>query len=260
MAEVSSLLSQQDGGVLTLTLARRKANAFDETLILELADALRRAGKDDVVRCVILTGAGHVFSAGQDISILAGEERILVREGLERTYNRLVRQMRALEKPILGAINGPAAGAGLGVALATDIRIAARSARFVFGFGGIGLTADSGISLTLPVLIGLGRASEMAYTNEPLSAEQALDYGLVNRVVDDADLPGEARAMAERIAAGAPRAHALTKRAFQRAVLGGLDAALDYEVYLQEAAAKTEDHREGVRAFLEKRPPLFRGR
>lgn len=260
MAEASSLLSQQDGGVLTLTLHRPKANAFDEPLVQELVEALRRAGKDDAVRCVILTGAGRVFSAGQDISILAGEERILVRDGLERTYNRLVRQMHTLEKPILGAINGPAAGAGLGVALATDIRVAARGARFVFGFGGIGLTADSGVSLTLPLLIGLGRACEMAFTNETLSAEKALEYGLVNRVVDDTDLPREARAMAERIAAGAPRALALTKRAFHRAVLGGLDAVLDYEAYLQEAAATTEDHREGVRAFLEKRPPVFRGR
>ena len=260
MSDEEILLSEQDGGILTLTLNRPKANAFNEDLILALTEALKRSGQDDGVRCIILTGAGRVFSAGQDVTAFAQGERISLRRHLERTYNRLILQMRALEKPILGAINGAAAGAGLGVALATDIRLAARSARFVFGFTGIGLTADSGTSLTLPLLVGLARASEMAFTNEPLSAEQALESGLVNRVVEDADLSGEARKLAERIAEGAPRALALTKRAFNRSLLGNLESVLDYEAYLQEAAGRTEDHQEGVRAFLEKRAPKFRGR
>lgn len=260
MADDPILLSHQDGGVLTLTLNRPKANAFNEDLIQALFEALRGAESDRSVRCLILTGAGRVFSAGQDVTALASGERVSFRRHLERTYNRLIRQMRLLEKPIVGAINGAAAGAGLGVALATDLRIAARSARFVFGFTAIGLTGDSGTSLTLPLLIGLARASEMAFTNDPLPAEQALAYGLVNHVVDDEVLAGEAQQLATRIAAGAPRAIGLTKRAFNRTALAGLEATLDYEAYLQEAAGRTEDHREGVRAFLEKRTAKFEGK
>lgn len=260
MSDDPLLLSHQDGGVMTLTLNRPKANAFNEELSQALVDALRRAEADASIRCLILTGSGRVFSAGQDVTALASGERTSFRRHLERTYNRLIRQMRGLEKPIVGAINGAAAGAGLGIALATDVRIAARSARFVFGFTGIGLTGDSGTSLTLPLLIGLARASEMAFTNDPLSAEQALAYGLVNRVVDDGDLLVESGGLAERIAAGAPRALALTKRAFNRTALAGLESALDYEAYLQETAGRTEDHREGVRAFLEKRKPKFEGK
>jgi 2-(1,2-epoxy-1,2-dihydrophenyl)acetyl-CoA isomerase len=165
-----------------------------------------------------------------------------------------------LEKPIVGAINGAAAGAGLGVALATDVRIAAASARFVFGFTGIGLTADSGTSLMLPLLIGLARAAEMAFTNSPLSADQALACGLVNRVVPDGELAAAAGAFAESLAAGPTRALGLTKRAFYHAHLASLPAALEYEAHLQDIAGRTQDHHEGVRAFLAKRAPAYTGR
>jgi 2-(1,2-epoxy-1,2-dihydrophenyl)acetyl-CoA isomerase len=171
----------------------------------------------------------------------------------------MVVRVRRLEKPVVGAINGAAAGAGLGLALATDIRLAARSARFVFGFTGIGLTTDSATSLMLPLLIGLGRATEMAFTNQALSAEQALACGLVNRVVDDADLATEAAELAERLAAGPTRALGLTKRAFNHALLPHLEEVLDYEAHLQETAGRTADHREGLAAFLGKREPAFRG-
>jgi 2-(1,2-epoxy-1,2-dihydrophenyl)acetyl-CoA isomerase len=260
MPEASVLLSDQSGGVLTLTLNRPKANAFDQTLIEALVEALRRAEADVSIRCIVLTGAGRVFSAGQDVAAFAAAEgRVSFRRHLERTYNRLILRMRRLEKPIVGAINGAAAGAGLGVALATDVRVAARSARFVFGFTGIGLTADSATSLSLPLLIGLGRASEMAFTNAPLPADQALAFGLVNRVVDDDQLMAEAAALAATIAAGPTRALGLTKRAFNRALLAQLESTLVYESHLQEAAGGTEDHAEGVKAFLEKRQPKFEG-
>ncbi len=261
MPEHPVLLSEQSGAVLALTLNRPKANAFDLTLIDALLDALRRAEGETSVRCVLLTGAGRVFSAGQDVSVIAAAEGPLpFRRHLERTYNRLILRMRRLEKPIVAAINGAAAGAGLGIALAADVRVAARSARFVFGFSGIGLTADSATSLTLPSLIGLGRAAEMAFTNAPLSAEQALAYGLVNRVVDDEQLMAEAGSLASSIAAGPTRALGLTKRAFNRALLAELESTLDYEAYLQEVAGGTEDHAEGVKAFLEKREPKFQGK
>jgi 2-(1,2-epoxy-1,2-dihydrophenyl)acetyl-CoA isomerase len=255
-----TLLSEQRGGVLTLTLNRPKANAFDQSLIDALLEALRRAEGDASVRCVVVTGAGRVFSAGQDVTALGQVDgQVAFRHHLERTYNRMVVRVRRLEKPVVGAINGAAAGAGLGLALATDIRLAARSARFVFGFTGIGLTTDSATSLMLPLLIGLGRATEIAFTDQALSAEQALACGLVNRVVDDADLATEAAELAERLAAGPTRALGLTKRAFNHALLPHLEEVLDYEAHLQETAGRTADHREGLAAFLGKREPAFRG-
>ncbi len=261
MSDYETLLTEQADGVLTVTLNRPKANAFNTQMVDELLAAVRGASREASVRCLILTGSGRIFSAGQDISAFADAERDLsFREHLERTYNRLVVGMRELEKPIVGAINGPVAGAALGVALATDIRIAAESARFVFGFTGIGLAADSGTSLTLPLLVGLGRATEMAFTNEPLSAEDALKYGLVTQVVPDDALQEAARELAGSLAAGPTRALGLTKRAFNRAILGSLKAALEYEADLQQIAGQTEDHQEGITAFGEKRPPEFRGR
>ena len=261
MADPQFLRVETSGGVFTITLDRPKANAFHGPMIEELLDALRHAGSDPAVRCVVLTGGGSVFSAGQDVAAFAkAGGRVSFREHLAKTYNRVITRMRELEKPIVGAINGAAAGAGLGIALATDLRIAARRARFVFGFTGIGLTSDSGTSLTLPLLVGLARAAEIAFTNNPVSSETALAYGLVNRVVEDGELPAAAAELAGTIARGPTRALGLTKRAFNRAHMSELDAILTYEGHLQEIAGLTEDHREGVAAFLEKRPPVYEGK
>ncbi len=261
MSEYETLLTKKDGAVFTISLHRPKVNALSLQMLTELKKAFKDLATDDSIRCIVLTGSGKTFSAGQDVSALAeGIGTIQLREHLENTYNRLVMQMRTLDKPILGAINGPAAGAAVGIALATDLRIAAESARFVFAFTGIGLTADSGLSLTLPLLIGLGRAMEMAFTNQPLSAQQALEYGLVNRLVPDETLAEDAAAWAASLAKGPTRAMALSKRSFNRALLSHLRDALTYEAYLQQVACRTEDHAEGVTAFLEKRPPKFVGR
>jgi 2-(1,2-epoxy-1,2-dihydrophenyl)acetyl-CoA isomerase len=184
-------------------------------------------------------------------------ENLSYREHLQRTYNPLILQIRRLEKPVIAAVNGAVSGAALGIALACDLRIAADTARFVVGFLGIGLAPDSAVSLLLPALIGLGRAAEFAFTNTPIPAEQALAWGLVNRVSPGADLLTHAANLAEELARGPVHAMGLTKRAFNKAVLGNLEAVLDYEAHIQEIAGQGSEHQEGVSAFLEKRPPSY---
>jgi len=166
-------------------------------------------------------------------------------------------QIRGLEKPVIAAINGAVAGAGLGIALACDLRIASEEARFVVGFLGIGLAPDSAVSLLLPALIGLGRAAEAAFTNAPINAQQALDWGLVNRLVAPEDLAVQAFAWAADLARGPVHAMGLAKRDFNRAILPDLERVLDYEAHLQEVASHGEEFKEGVQAFLEKRTPRF---
>ena len=254
------ICAEQDGGVLTIKLDRPKVNAFDLPMVDALLEALAAAEKDDSVRCVVLTGSGRIFSAGQDIrDIQEAREEIPYRYHLEHTYNQVVRKLRAIEKPIVGAINGPAAGAGLGIALATDIRWASENASFSFGFTRIGLAADSGTSIFLPMILGLSMASEFAFDGRTLTAEEAYRHGLVSRVFPDSELRQEAHDYATKLAAGPTRAIGLTKRAFNRTTLKSLDDALSYEAILQEIAGRTADHKEGVAAFLEKRPPSFSG-
>lgn len=244
-------------GVLTITLNRPKANAFNLEMVAALQAALRRAEGDPAARCVLLIGSGSIFSAGQDLREPEQIEGFSYRPHVQRTYNLLVLQIRRLEKPVLAALNGAVSGAALGLALACDLRIAADTARIVVGFLGIGLTVDSAVSLFLPALIGLGRASEAIFTNAALDAGQALALGLVNRVVPAAELPARAMEWAAELAQGPVRAMGLTKRALNRAMLPHLEQVLDYEAYLQDIAGRGEEHQEGWRAFLEKRTPRF---
>ncbi|RME89690.1 MAG: 2-(1,2-epoxy-1,2-dihydrophenyl)acetyl-CoA isomerase [Anaerolineae bacterium] len=249
------LLSEHRDGVLTLTLNRpEKANAFSMEMVAALRDAFREAARDASVRCVVVTGTGHVFGAGHDAEeMLRYMGTTSYRAHLLETYNPLILQIRRLEKPVIAAINGPCAGASLGIALACDMRIAAQTARFVVGFSRLGLVPDSGVSILLPRLIGLGRAMEFTLTNAPISADQALEWGLVNRVVPPEALQEETAQLAARLAAGPIGAYALIKRAFNKTVLPDLEEALDYEAHLQEIASKSEEHRRGVEEFLRKR-------
>lgn len=250
------LISELKNGVLYLTLNRPKVNALNIDLITALQAAFQQAAQDPLVRCVLLSGAGSVFSAGQDIGDF-NREGISIRAHLLRTYNPLILQIRTLEKPVLVAIRGAISGAALGLALACDLRIAAQGTRFVVGFLGIGLAPDSAVSLLLPALIGLGRAAQVTYFNQPFSAEQAFEWGLVNCVVASDRLMQEAQAWAEELTVGPTSAIGLAKRAFNKAILPNLEAVLDYEAYLQDIAGKGAEHKEGIAAFWEKRPPKF---
>ncbi len=254
---MNTILVSPEAGSVILTLNRpERANAFNFEMVNELRSALADAEKDPQVRCVALTGSGDVFSAGQDISEMKRGEVVSYREHLEKTYNPLVLQIRGMGKPVVAAVNGPCAGAAFGVALACDLRIAKSSAYFVVGFGGIGLAPDSGVSLLLPVYIGLGRAQEYFYSNKPITAEQALTWGLVNQV-GDLDFQKLVRKVIDGLVAGPSGVFALGKKAFNRALLSNLEDALKFEGMLQDEAGKSAEHREGVSAFLEKRVPKF---
>ncbi|GAB4484386.1 MAG: 2-(1,2-epoxy-1,2-dihydrophenyl)acetyl-CoA isomerase PaaG [Anaerolineales bacterium] len=252
------LRSDLTNGVLLLTIDRPPANAFNLALIHDLRTAFRQAANDSQARVIVLTGAGSVFGAGQDIAeIHSGGETLSYRQHLLETYNPLILHMRQMEKPIIAAINGPCAGASLGVALACDMRLAADSARFVVGFNGIGLAPDSGVSLLLPALIGLGRASELTFTNQPISPEKALAWGLVNRVVPREALAAESMNLALELSKGPVGVFGLSKRLYNKAVLPNLAETLEYESHIQEIAGGRAEHKEGVAAFLEKRTPKF---
>jgi 2-(1,2-epoxy-1,2-dihydrophenyl)acetyl-CoA isomerase len=253
------VLSSRDGAVLTITLNRPDVyNAINRAMHEGLADALREAADPDV-RAVVLTGAGRGFCSGQDLrefSSLPGG----VREALEETYHPNVRAMRSLEKPVIGAVNGPVAGAGLSLACACDVRIGSSSATFVPGFIGIGLVPDAGSTWFIHRLLGFTRAFEWMVSNRRLSADEALAWGLVSEVAAE-------DAFAERVAelgrwyASLPtRAVAMTKRLFQHAYTASLDIQLELEAELQQAATQTEDFGEGVQAFLAKRAAEFKGR
>jgi len=254
------LLVEVDGGVATLTLNRPDAlNALDAALKVALLDAVRRVGRDNAVRVVVLTGAGRAFCVGQDLRESSGDDGASLAVELREQYNPLILAIRRLEKPIIAAVNGVAAGAGMSLAVACDFRLASEDASFVPAFGRIGLVPDSGLTWFLPRLVGPARAAELLLTGDPIAAPDARRLGLVNAVVAAVDLAPEVRALADRLAAAAPRALALTKRALNRSLEVGLEEALAYEASLQGIAGATADHVEGVAAFREKRPPRFTG-
>jgi 2-(1,2-epoxy-1,2-dihydrophenyl)acetyl-CoA isomerase len=249
-----------DTAVATITLNRPDAlNPLTVPMKQDLLAAFRRVERDRAVRAVILTGAGRAFCAGQDLRERLEPGAAPLGVEVRERYNPIIRAMRGLPKAIVGAINGVAAGAGASLAMACDIRIASDAATFSLAFGRVGLVPDSGATWFLPRLVGATRATELALLNDPVSAIDSVRLGLVGRVVPAAELTTEARSVAARLAAGAPKAIALTKRALNAAWDRDLDAALDYEAHLQDMAGRTKDHAEGLAAFTEKRPPRFTG-
>jgi 2-(1,2-epoxy-1,2-dihydrophenyl)acetyl-CoA isomerase len=257
---MGDLRLEVDDGIATITLDRPDAlNALTVPLKEELLGAFKSVARDRAVRAVVLTGAGRAFCAGQDLKERLQPDAAPLAVELRERYNPIIRQMRTLDQPIVGAINGVAAGAGASLAFACDVRIAGEGASFVLAFGRIGLVPDSGATWFLPRLVGPAKAAELALLGETLSAADAERFGLVARVVPADHLAEEARAMAARLAGLAPQALALTKKALERSWSFTLDQALEDEAYRQGVAGATADHAEGMTAFLEKRPPRFTG-
>lgn len=258
------ILSDRDAGLVTLTLHRPdKLNAFTKPMLEDFLAALTSLADDASVRCVLLTGSGRGFCAGQDLSdrtVSPGAEPADLGESLEVRYNPAVRLMRTMPKPVVVAVNGVAAGAGANLALAGDIVLAARSARFLQSFARLGLVPDSGGTYFLPRAIGMPRALGLALSAEPLTAERAAEWGLIWAVVDDEALAATAEELARRLAEGPTAGYARIKQAMAASLGNTLDAQLDLERDLQRAAGRSIDYQEGVAAFMEKRDPSFEGR
>ena len=265
MTSLLPLRVDRDGAVTVLTLNRPDVlNAFDEPLTEALNASLADCAADASIRAVVITGAGRAFSAGQDLAdrlamIEKGGDVHLGNE-LRRRYHPAIATIREMRKPVIAAVNGVVAGAGLGVAIACDIRVAAASASFRPAWGRVGLVPDAGSAFFLPRLVGWGRALDMVLTGDPVAADEAFRIGLVTRVWPDAEFAAKWRDLAQTLARGATEAFALTKDGLNAAMARGFAEFLDHEAELQDRAGRTRDYAEGVKAFSEKRPAKMEGR
>ncbi|HEY8808371.1 MAG TPA: enoyl-CoA hydratase-related protein [Candidatus Limnocylindria bacterium] len=255
---------ERDGGVAIITLDRPDVlNAFDEALTTSLGVAVADAGRDAGIRCVVITGAGRAFSAGQDLrdraAALAQGAELHLGDELRRRYHPVVTAIREMRKPVVAAVNGIAAGAGFGLAVCCDIRVAAESATFRAAWSKVGLVPDAASAYFLPRLVGWGRAVDIVFGGEPIASAEALRIGLATRVWPDVEFADRWRAYARDLAAGATEAYALTKEGLNAAWDHGLRDFLEVEASLQDRAGRSTDYAEGVRAFLEKRPAKLTG-
>lgn len=257
------LLVKSADGIVTLTLNRPDVlNSLTLEMISGLLKALKDAERDKAARCVVITAAGRAFCAGADLGDLQERQAkapFSLGDELRRRFNPLIRQIRNMEKPVIGAVNGLAAGAGASLILSADLKVCAESAKFINAFVKVGLVPDSGMTYFMPRFMGLSLALEHAWTAKPITAQQALHFGWVNRVVPALELAAATAEMANEMRKAPPLAVALTKRAINRAFENTFEGQMEYEAQLQEILGKTKDHAEGVAAFLEKRQAKFRG-
>ncbi len=257
---MSFILSEQKQNVLLLTLNRPdKFNSFNREMALQLISELDKAEKNESVRAVVITGEGKAFCAGQDLAEALDPNGPGIKKIVEEHYNPIILRIRNIEKPIIAAVNGVAAGAGANIALACDVIYGAKSASFIQAFSKIGLIPDSGGTYTLPRLVGLNLASALMITGDKLMAEDAKNFGVVYKVFEDAELLEKSLASAAQIAAMPTKAIGLTKRLLNQSYSNNLSQQLDFEKAIQVESANSYDYKEGVKAFLEKRKPEFKG-
>jgi 2-(1,2-epoxy-1,2-dihydrophenyl)acetyl-CoA isomerase len=255
-----TILYEKEKGVGRITLNRPQAlNAFVPQMNKEVLEALKDGERDGAVRCFVITGAGRAFCAGQDLKGRTPDQKGSLGASLREKYNPMIRQIRQTEKIVIAAVNGVAAGAGCNLALACDLRVASEDAKFVQSFVRVGLAPDSGGSFVLPRLVGFSKAMELLLLGETIDAREAQRIGLVAKVFPAGEFANSTREIAERVAAG-PRGIGLIKRAVNHAVFPQLETDLEYEACLQEVAGRSMDYDEGVRAFLDKRAPVFTGK
>ena len=260
MGDFKAILYQVDNGIATVTLNRPDVfNAFDDTQSYELQDALKLAKRDKEVRVIVLTGAGKAFCSGQDLKAIANAKNRSLRDSLDKRYNPIIKAMRSMPKPIIGRINGVAAGAGCSLALACDFVVASEYASFIEVFINVGLVLDSGSSYFLPRLVGSARAFEMSTMGNKVKAEQALEWGIINRVAKADELDSVVNEVAQYYANAPTKAVALMKQMLNKSFHSDLDEMLEYEACCQEIAGNSADYKEGVSAFNEKRKPKFTG-
>lgn len=259
--ELTSVIYEKRGSVAYITLNRPEVfNAFDETQSYDLQAALKEASKDVEVRVLVLSGAGKAFCSGQDLKAIAGSQNRSLSDSLYKRYNPIIKAMREMPKPIIGKINGVAAGAGASLALACDFIVAADTASFIEVFVNVGLVPDSGSSYFLPKAISPARAFEMATMAPKIMAVRALEWGLINRVVGLEELDAEVAKVADYYAEAPTMAIGMIKKMLNKAGHSDLQTMLQYEAYCQEIAGRSEDYKEGVASFNEKRKPNFKGK
>ena len=258
--EYETIIYEKVNAVATITLNRPQSlNAFVPQMNKEVLEVLKDGERDKEVRCLMITGAGRAFCAGQDLKGRTPEQKGSLGASLREKYNPMIRQIRHMVKIVIAAVNGVAAGAGCNLALACDLRVASDEAKFIQSFVRVGLAPDSGGSFILPRLVGVSKAMELLLLGDTIDAKEAQRIGLVARVFAAAEFAASAKAIADQVAR-APRGIGLIKRAVNHANLANLETDLDYEAHLQEIAGRSSDYDEGVKAFLEKRPPVFTGK
>jgi 2-(1,2-epoxy-1,2-dihydrophenyl)acetyl-CoA isomerase len=263
VSDEDKVLLKKENGVAWITLNRPTVlNACDIGMLKRLQQVIKSIDQDKDARCVVITGAGRAFCAGADLQSLQSRgagSSLSFAEDLKEGFNPVLLGIRRIERPVIAMVNGVAAGAGMGLAFACDLRIMSESAKFVEAFAKVGLVPDSAATFFMPRLLGIAKAMELAFTGEGIDAKEAERLGAVNAVVKPEDLLSKTRELAEKLAKG-PKGMGLAKRAINKALYSDVETTLDYEADLQEIAGATEDHKEGVKAFLEKRQPQFQGK